>query len=112
MRDLDNLTPLDARNSLLLDRKISNQDSDTFSLAKTNLDAKDTSYQPLAHNTAAHNGYDQAQDHLVTHAAPIGVYDEGRASPAPYHDTSYGAPRGGYDARLGNGYNNNYGRGY
>ncbi|KAF3762384.1 putative Flc2 FAD transporter, partial [Cryphonectria parasitica EP155] len=38
MRDLDNLTPLDARNSLLLDRKTSHQDSDTFSLAKTNLD--------------------------------------------------------------------------
>lgn len=110
MRDLDNLTPLDARNSLLLDRKISNQDSDTFSLAKTNLDAKDTSYQPLAHNNVAH-GYDQAQDNLVSHAAPIGVYDDGRASPAPYHD-NYGAARAGYDTRLGNGYNNGYSRGY
>lgn len=112
MRDLDNLTPLDARNSLLLDRKISNQDSDTFSLAKTNLDAKDTSYQPLAHNNIAHNGYDQSHDHLVSHAAPIGVYDEGGASPAPYRDNNYGPPRGGYDTRLGNGYNNSYGRGY
>lgn len=111
MRDLDNLTPLDARNSLLLDRKISNQDSDTFSLAKTNLDAKDTSYQPLAHNNV-HHGYDQAHDNLVSHAAPIGVYEDGRASPSPYHDNSYGPPRAGYDTRLGNGYNNGHGRGY
>lgn len=112
MRDLDTLTPLDARNSLLLDRKISNQDSDTFSLAKTNLDAKDTSYQPLVHNNIAPQGYDQSHDNLVNHAAPIGVYDTGRASPAPYHDSHYGAPRNGYDTRLGNGYNNSYGRGY
>lgn len=105
MRDLDNLTPLDARNSLLLDRKVSNQDSDTFSLAKTNLDAKDTSYQPLP---VAHHGYDQSHDHLVSHAAPISSYEGGRASPAPYSD-NYGPPRGGYDSRLGN---TSYGRGY
>lgn len=104
MRDLDNLTPLDARNSLLLDRKVSNQDSDTFSLAKTNLETTQTSYQPLVHNNV-HHGYDQSHDNLVHHAAPIGVYED-----------SYGAPRGGYDTRLGNGngngYNNGYGRGY
>lgn len=104
MRDLDNLTPLDARNSLLLDRKVSHQDSDTFSLAKTNLDVKETSYQPLVH-----------------HAAPPGILHDqegGRASPAPYAG-NYQAPpaRGGYDQRLGGGYNsdgyhNGYGHGY
>lgn len=101
MRDLDTLTPLDARNSLLLDRKVSHQDSDTFSLAKTNLDVKETSYQPLVH-----------------HAAPPGLED-GRASPSPYAG-AYAPPpapsgRGGYDQRIGGGgYNNSYshGRGY
>lgn len=93
MRDLDNLTPLDARNSLLLDRKMSHQDSDTFSLAKTNFDKKETAYQ-----------HDPAHDNLVSHAAPIGVYEE----PAGGY---YGPPRG-YDARLGGGYQNGYNRGY
>lgn len=107
MRDLDNLTPLDARNSLLLDRKVSHGDSDTFSLAKTNLDVKETSYQPLVH-----------------HAAPPGLLNDpesGRASPAPYAG-GYQAPsaaRGGYDQRLDGGYDsgynnhhNGYGHGY
>lgn len=109
MRDLDTLTPLDARNSLLLDRKVSHQDSDTFSLAKTNLDAKETSYQPL-----------------VTHAAPPGLGEDGRASPSPYSGgyapPSAGPGRGGYDQRItgaehqqqynNGGYNNNAGYGY
>lgn len=107
MRDLDNLTPLDARNSLLLDRKVSHGDSDTFSLAKTNLDVKETSYQPLVH-----------------HAAPPGLLNDpesGRASPTPYAG-GYQAPsaaRGGYDQRLDGGYDsgynnrhNGYGHGY
>lgn len=103
MRDLDTLTPLDARNSLLLDRKTSHHDSDTFSLAKTNLDVKETSYQPLVH-----------------HAAPPGLMEDGRASPSPYAG-AYAAPpaapsgRGGYDQRFGGGYSNNnhgYGHGY
>ncbi|KAJ4416351.1 hypothetical protein N0V82_006788 [Gnomoniopsis sp. IMI 355080] len=101
MRDLDTLTPLDARNSLLLDRKVSHQDSDTFSLAKTKLDNQETSYQPLVH-----------------HAAPPGLMEDGRASPSPYAG-AYAPPaappgRGGYDQRIGGGYGNNngYGHGY
>lgn len=97
MRDLDNLTPLDARNSLLLDRKVSHSDSDdNFSLAKTNLATKETSYQPLVH-----------------HAAPPGLLNDpesGRASPAPYGGG--GAAHGGYDGRLGGGYHQGYGNGY
>lgn len=92
MRDLDNLTPLDARNSLLLDRKVSHQDSDTFSLAKTNLVAvKETSYQPLVH-----------------HAAPPGILhdqESGRASPVPVAGNYQAPARAGYDQRLGGGYN-------
>lgn len=97
MRDLDNLTPLDARNSLLLDRKVSHSDSDdNFSLAKTNLATKETSYQPLVH-----------------HAAPPGLLNDpesGRASPAPYAGA---AAHGGYDNRLGGqGYGQGYGHGH
>lgn len=111
MRDLDTLTPLDARNSLLLDRKVSHQDSDTFSLAKTNVDPKETSYQPLVH-----------------HAAPPGI-ESGRDSPSPYagawappqdphhhHQQQQQAPssgRGGYDQRIGGaGGHPNNGYGY
>lgn len=93
MRDLDTLTPLDARNSLLLDRKVSHQDSDTFSLAKTNLDTKETSYQPLVH-----------------HAAPPGHLEDDRATPSPYNGGAYAPPppattsgRGGYDQRINHG---------
>lgn len=112
MRDLDTLTPLDARNSLLLDRKVSNQDSDTFSLAKTNLDTKETSYQPLVH-----------------HAAPPGHFEDDRATPSPYTGGGYAPPatpsgRGGYDTRINggdiaqqqhqyhNGHNGDYNNGY
>lgn len=110
MRDLDTLTPLDARNSLLLDRKVSHPDSDAFSLAKTNLDAKRTSYQPL-----------------VPHAAPPGHFEDDRGTPSPYTGGGYAPPsshaqsdRGGYDQRINggdmghqqpsqNGHNNGYG---
>lgn len=95
MRDLDTLTPLDARNSLLLDRKVSNQDADTFSLAKTNVDVKETSYQPLVH-----------------HAAPLGLVNDEQAhsSPASY-DNGYGhyaSASGGYDSRLAGGRTQGY----
>lgn len=65
-------------------------------MAKTNLDVKETSYQPLVH-----------------HAAPPGILhdtDSGRASPAPYAAGGYQAPaRGGFDPRLEGGYESGYG---
>lgn len=111
MRDLDNLTPLDARNSLLLDRKSSHADSDTFSIVKAKFDVKQTSY-----------GHDPAHDNLVAHAAPPGGYDDRSPSPAPYTDSSanmyarapYNAQTG-YSSQLGygGGQNNNaYGHGF
>lgn len=112
MRDLDNLTPLDARNSLLLDRKVSHPDSDNFSLAKTKLDAKE-SYRPLSPS-----GDDQSHANLVSHAAPPGGYEDHSTAPAPYADNSYGhGPYGqpiGYSQQTGygGGYNNGYNRGY
>lgn len=112
MRDLDNLTPLDARNSLLLDRKVSHPDSDNFSLAKTKIDAKE-SYRPLSPS-----GDDQSHANLVSHAAPPGGYEDHSTAPAPYADNSYGhGPYGqpaGYSQQTGygGGYNNGYNRSY
>ncbi|KAG8165407.1 hypothetical protein KVR01_005682 [Diaporthe batatas] len=112
MRDLDNLTPLDARNSLLLDRKVSHPDSDNFSLAKTKFDAKEN-YRPLSPS-----GEDQSHANLVSHAAPPGGYEDHSTAPAPYADNSYGhGPYGqpaGYSQQTGygGGYNNGYNRGY
>ncbi|KAI3400250.1 hypothetical protein diail_3631 [Diaporthe ilicicola] len=118
MRDLDNLTPLDARNSLLLDRKVSHSDSDNFSLAKTKFDTKE-SYRPLSPS-----GDDQSHANLVSHAAPPGGYDDHSAAPAPYADNAYGQgpysqPSGysqhtgyGQQTGYGGGYNNGYSRGY
>lgn len=112
MRDLDNLTPLDARNSLLLDRKVSHSDSDNFSVAKTKFDAKE-SYRPLSPS-----GDDQSHANLVSHAAPPGGYEDHSAAPAPYADNSYGhgpySQPSGYSQQTGygGGYNNGYNRGY
>ncbi|CAN8099314.1 unnamed protein product [Discula destructiva] len=99
MRDLDTLTPLDARNSLLLDRKVSHPESDTFSLARTtHPDVKEstTSYQPLVH-----------------HAAPPGLVEDGRASPMPAYN-GYAPPpsRGGYDVRITADDHQNHNTGY
>ncbi|KAJ0121387.1 hypothetical protein J7T55_008551 [Diaporthe amygdali] len=112
MRDLDNLTPLDARNSLLLDRKVSHPDSDNFSVAKTKFDTKE-SYRPLSPS-----GDDQSHANLVTHAAPPGGYEDHSAVPAPYADNAYGhgpySQPSGYNQQTGygGGYNNGYNRGY
>lgn len=112
MRDLDNLTPLDARNSLLLDRKVSHPDSDNFSVAKTKFDAKE-SYRPLSPS-----GDDQSHANLVSHAAPPGGYEDHSTAPAPYADNSYGhgtyGQPAGYSQQTGygGGYNNGYNRGY
>ncbi|KAL1878627.1 hypothetical protein Daus18300_001902 [Diaporthe australafricana] len=119
MRDLDNLTPLDARNSLLLDRKVSHSDSDNFSVAKTKFDTKE-SYRPLSPS-----GEDQSHANLVSHAAPPGGYEDHSAAPAPYGDNSYAQgpysqPSGysqqhtgyGQQTGYGGGYNNGYSRGY
>lgn len=114
MRDLDNLTPLDARNSLLLDRKVSHPDSDNFSVAKTKFDAKE-SYRPLTPS-----GDDQSHANLVTHAAPPGGYEDHSTAPAPapYADNSYGhgsyGQPVGYSQQTGysGGYSNGYNRGY
>ncbi|KKY32930.1 hypothetical protein UCDDA912_g07097 [Diaporthe ampelina] len=112
MRDLDNLTPLDARNSLLLDRKVSHPDSDNFSVAKTKFDTKE-SYRPLSPS-----GDDQSHANLVSHAAPPGGYEDHSAAPAPYADNSYGhgpySQPSGYSqpTGYGGGYNNGYNRGY
>lgn len=111
-RDLDNLTPLDARNSLLLDRKVSHPDSDNFSVAKTKFDTKE-SYRPLSPS-----GDDQSHANLVSHAAPPGGYEDHSTSPAPYGDNSYGhgpySQPVGYSQQTGygGGYNNGYNRGY
>lgn len=112
MRDLDNLTPLDARNSLLLDRKVSHPDSDNFSVAKTKFDTKE-SYRPLSPS-----GDDQAHANLVSHAAPPGGYEDHSTAPAPYADNSYGhgpySQPVGYSQQTGygGGYGNGYNRGY
>ncbi|KAK7745319.1 hypothetical protein SLS53_002815 [Cytospora paraplurivora] len=120
LRDLDTLTPLDARNSLLLDRKSSHADSDTFSLAKAKFDVKEMPYD-----------HDQSHDSLVSHAAPPGGYDDHNrsVSPAPYDGITtnnstdmfarapYSPQRGygGGDLAGGGGggnHHNGYGNGY
>ncbi|KUI66168.1 Flavin carrier protein 2 [Cytospora mali] len=90
LRDLDDLTPLDARNSLLLDRKSSHADSDTFSLAKAKFDVKESYDQDQAHN-------------LVSHAAPPGGYEDRSVSPAPYADGSNMYARAPYNPQTGYG---------
>lgn len=106
LRDLDTLTPLDARNSLLLDRKSSHASSDNFSIAKTKFDTKE--------------GYnhDPAHDNLVSHAAPPGGYDRS-VSPAPYTDNTNMYARAPYNAQSGYGgggggddYHSGYGNGH
>lgn len=107
MRDLDDLTPLDARNSLLLDRKSSHADSDTFSIAKAKFDVKETAYDDPDH------------ERLVGHAAMPGGYDDRSTSPAPYADTSSNMyARAPYNAQTGysgqvnhGGGNNSYNNG-
>ena len=96
MRDLDDLTPLDARNSLLLDRKSSNADSDNFSVVKAKFDVKEN------------YDHDPSHDHLVSHAAPPGGYEDRSASPAPYSDNTNMYARAPYNAQTGYG----GGRGY
>lgn len=88
-------------------------DSDTFSLAKTNFG--DNKVQPLDHKESTdtyrplnHAGYESRENlGLVGHAAPPSGYYEpaGRASPAPdqYQRGPYGPNYGG----GGNGYSNN-----
>ncbi|KAI0478534.1 hypothetical protein GGR56DRAFT_326750 [Xylariaceae sp. FL0804] len=100
-RDMDTLTPLDARNSLLKMERTESNDSNTFSMAKVNTDAKqplsqvreeqDSLYEPYRGaaaepanpytplNAPTFNnrpltpvgGGDSSHDRLMDHAAPI-----------------------------------------
>lgn len=101
MRDLDDLTPLDARNSLLLDRKSSHADSDTFSIVKAKFDVKETAYD------------DPDYERLVGHAATPGGYDDRSPSPAPYNDNSSSMyARAPYNAQTGYGAQTTHGGGH
>ncbi|KAJ2905343.1 putative transient receptor potential ion channel protein [Zalerion maritima] len=129
-RESDALTPLDARNSLLVDRKGS--DSTTFSIAamtekptmtvtndsyesspdrylpphaKNNSASMNPRYRPLT--PAAPAGGDPSSDNLVLGAAPIGQSDVPRAQPTipnfgygPYSDNS---PYNGYQGGYAQG---------
>ncbi|KAL8370686.1 hypothetical protein RB595_000853 [Gaeumannomyces hyphopodioides] len=109
MRDTDNLTPLDARNSLLIDRTKSNQDSSTtFAVANTVDEKKSISqmsypdrYSNDAANPYANRKAPSATDSFkadtfrpLTPSAPIAYNDEGK-------DTllSSAAPIGRADSR-------------
>ncbi|KAL8419749.1 hypothetical protein RB594_002787 [Gaeumannomyces avenae] len=109
MRDVDNLTPLDARNSLLIDRTKSNQDSSTtFAVANTVDEKKSMSqmsypdrYSNDAANPYANRKAPSATDSFkadtfrpLTPSAPMAYNDEGK-------DTliSSAAPIGRADSR-------------
>ena len=137
-RDMDNLTPLDARNSLLLVRPKSEHSTAAFSVANTNekpavatFPARSASperymgyettaayavsppsngaFRPLTPITPV--GVDQSRDNLVLNAAPIGRSD-GRQPTFPNLGMGMGGgySNGGYGG--GPGYGQAYGGGY
>ncbi|KAL0939341.1 transient receptor potential domain containing protein [Colletotrichum truncatum] len=107
-RDMDTLTPLDARNSLLMDRKDAEHGhGTTFSMSSVPEKgirsespshygaAGHTPYQPLAPNTPYNGNPDQSRENLVLGAAPIA--DRKPTLPnvgGDYHNVGYGGSNG------------------
>ncbi|PKS07928.1 hypothetical protein jhhlp_006538 [Lomentospora prolificans] len=139
VRDMDNLTPLDARNSLLLDRsQFDNKGSTTFSMASTvektgyarspspekylgNYEASYNKPSQLSPSNDYASPYrpitpntpvaygDQSREGLISNAAPIGHAD--MRQPTIPNLGGFGGQQQGY----GNGYgqsNQSYGRSY
>ncbi|KAI1379443.1 TRP-domain-containing protein [Hypoxylon crocopeplum] len=129
-RDMDNLTPLDARNSLLLDRSKTNESSITISYANTVSDMKrptrrDSSperyigvaleapntYSPLAPSysrpltpSMPMGGPNQSREDLVSNAAPIGRQPMLPNIGGGYGGNSYGQQNGYPGYRAPGGY--------
>ncbi|CAI4213737.1 unnamed protein product [Parascedosporium putredinis] len=129
VRDTDNLTPLDARNSLLLDRsQMDEKDSTTFSMAY--LGNYDTSYSEKPSQLSPSNGFaspyrpitpntpisfgDQSREGLINNAAPIGYLDS-RQPTIPNlggFGGGYGGQQQQQQQQRGYGNNQGYGRSY
>ncbi|KAI0161108.1 TRP-domain-containing protein [Hypoxylon sp. FL1284] len=136
-RDRDALTPLDARNSLLLGRTESNKSGVSFSYAnavadvKRPLDRRDDSPErytgvaiepssgyspldvpfsnrPLTPSTPMGVGADQSRQPLVSHAAPLGSSQQ---PTIPNLGGGYGG-YSGYGQQQNNGYSGYRGAGY
>lgn len=118
-RDLDTLTPLDARNSLLLDRKYDGENFHMFPMTrekeKQNTQNQDrysdaeeghqsdylSSSPPTNRNLTAHDDGNNARTSLIDSAAPMGWADR---APSPIG-------QGRYDNYGSNGQSYGYGHG-